>query len=274
MHTSVPPRPVMQRSVYVPLLTAALLAVAGPSAAQNASGGLSLDLNIPTSKLVVRDGAKVVKTYPVSVGLLGHDTPTGEYEVSRAEWNPWWRPPEREWAKDDKVTPPGPNNPMGRVKLFFAPYYYFHGTPDVKNIGAPASHGCVRLLNKDAIELGKLLHRRADATVPASAVDRILANSSNTRWVNFRDPVPVRIRYDLVVVENGDIRVYPDVYKRKALHPEAVYQALLAAGYDVSSLRLEDLRTVVDRAKAHRKGIFSIPVSEAFGGALALRAAS
>lgn len=264
----------MPRSVRVPLLAAALLALAGSSAAQEIPAGLSLDLNIPTSKLVVRDGAKVVRTYPVSVGLLGHDTPTGVYEVSRAEWNPWWRPPEREWAKDDKVTPPGPNNPMGRVKLFFAPYYYFHGTPDEKNIGTPASHGCVRMLNKDAIELGKLLHKRADATVPASAVDRILANHSNTRWVNFRDPVPVRIRYDLVVVNNGDIRVYPDVYKRKALHPEAVYQALLAAGYDVGDLRLDQVRKLVDQAKAHRKGILSVPVSEAFGGALALRAAS
>lgn len=255
------------------LAAAALLAGSMPSAAQDAIPGVTLDLNIPTSRLVVREGNKVLKTYPVSVGLLGHDTPTGEFTVARAEWNPWWTPPDREWAKDDKKTPPGPNNPMGRVKLFFAPYYFIHGTPHEKDLGNPASHGCVRMRNTDVIELGKLLHTHGRASVPASAVPKILASYSNTRWVGFSAPVPLRIRYEPVVVEGGQLRIYPDVYKRNAIHSEGVYQALLGAGYSVANLDRGAIRDLLKRAATAKTRPFTVSVEEAFGGRVAMGAA-
>ncbi|HEX8432649.1 MAG TPA: L,D-transpeptidase, partial [Longimicrobium sp.] len=137
-------------------LLAAPLAAQDEAAPPPPSSGLRLDLNIPTNRLLVLDGDSVIRTYRVSVGLPGHDTPDGEFTVQRAEWNPSWRPPAREWAKDNEFTPPGPNNPMGRVKLFFAPLYYIHGTPDSASIGRAASHGCVRMLNRDVIALARL----------------------------------------------------------------------------------------------------------------------
>ena len=36
-------------------------------------------------------------------------------------------------------------------------YIYIHGTPEEGLIGQPASHGCIRMKNKDVIELFKLL---------------------------------------------------------------------------------------------------------------------
>ena len=202
------------------------------------------------------------------MGLVGHNTPTGEFTISRAEWNPWWRPPAREWAKNDKVTPPGPNNPMGRVKLFFAPYYFIHGTPDKENIGSPASHGCVRMLNTDVIALAKLLHAQAAPQVTSKAIDGILARSGNTRVVAFRDSIPLTIRYDPIVVRNGKVHVYPDFYGYKAIHGEGVYQALLAAGYDVNRVDSEAVQRLVKRART-TKTAFTLPVEEAFGPELA-----
>lgn len=251
----------MMRSL---VLRAALAAALLPGGAA-AQGGLRLDLNIPAQRLVVIDGDSVLKTYPVSVGLPGHDTPTGDFTVQRAEWNPWWRPPAREWAKDDKVTPPGPNNPMGRVKLFFAPYYYLHGTPHERDLGTPASHGCVRMRNTDVIELATLLHRRADPTVPASAIRGILASHRNTRWVDFRAPVPLAIRYQPVVVADGELRIYPDFYRRSGIHAEGVYQALMDAGYDVAAVDRAAVRELLGRARAAR-GPFKVRVDEAFAG--------
>jgi len=32
-------------------------------------------------------------------------------------------------------------------------YIYIHGTPEEEKIGKPASHGCIRMLGKDVIEL-------------------------------------------------------------------------------------------------------------------------
>lgn len=227
------------------------------------STGLRLDLNIPENRLRVLEGDSVIRSYRVSVGTPGHDTPDGEFTVQRAEWNPSWRPPEREWARNDRFTPPGPNNPMGRVKLFFAPYYYLHGTPDTANIGRPASHGCVRMLNRDVIALARLLHTRAEPTVAPSEIDGILRRSSTTRWSTFRAPVPLTIRYEPIVVRNDTLRVYKDLYDRSRLHTEGVIQALLAAGYDLQGFDRAAARRLLARA-AGTSGVFTLPVAQAF----------
>lgn len=249
----------------------ALLCSASIADAQR--GELRLDLNIPANRLVVYEGDRQIRSYPVSVGLPGHDTPVGSFSISHAEWNPWWRPPAREWAKNDKITPPGPNNPMGRVKLFFMPLYFIHGTPDKGNIGSPASHGCVRMLNSDVIALAKLLHERAAPQVTGAQIDRILASSSKTRQVNFQRKIPVVIRYEPVVVENGTVKVYPDFYRYNAVHSEAVYQALLKAGYDPQAADRARVNAFVNRAKG-TKTAFTIKVEEAFGTEVAATLAS
>jgi murein L,D-transpeptidase YcbB/YkuD len=254
----------MIRSLFVALLlTLGVL----PASAQ---APLRLDLNIPALKLVVYEGERVLETYPIAVGKPGYDTPTGTFSITHAEWNPWWRPPtHREWARNEKVTPPGPNNPMGRVKLFFMPLYFIHGTPDGESIGTPASHGCVRMRNSDVIALSKLLHERAAPHVSAAEIDRILARPSQTRHVNFRNEIEVVIRYDPVVVEKGEIFAYPDIYNRNAVHSESVYQALVAAGYDVSKVEHTDVRRFVDRARGLRAPLV-VKLDEAFGSTLAM----
>jgi murein L,D-transpeptidase YcbB/YkuD len=249
------------------LLVAILAGAVAPTAAE---AQIRLDLNIPTLKLVVHDGDQVLQTYPVAVGQPGYDTPTGSYKISHAEWNPWWRPPtHREWARNERVTPPGPNNPMGRVKLFFMPLYFIHGTPDGQSIGTPASRGCVRMRNSDVIELAKLLHRHAAPNVSSAEIDRILARPSQTRHVNFRDQIEVVIRYDPVVVEKGEIYAFPDIYNRNAIHPEGVYQALVSAGYDVSNVDHADVRRFVDGARGKKVPVIA-KLDDVFGSALAL----
>lgn len=236
------------------------LATALPAAAQ-----LRIDINIPENRLRVFEGDSVLRTYRVSVGLPGHDTPDGEFTIGRAEWNPSWRPPEREWAKDSEFTPPGPNNPMGRVKLFFAPLYYIHGTPDSVNIGRAASHGCVRMRNRDVIELARFLHTRAEPTVTPAEIDGILRRSATTRWSTFRAPVPLTIRYEPVIVAGDELRIYPDVYDRSRIHTEAVIQGLLAAGYDAASIDRAEIRAVLRRA-ARAQGAFTVKLADAFTG--------
>ena len=38
----------------------------------------------------------------------------------------------------------------------FQRYIYIHGTNDERHIGRPASHGCIRLKNRDVVELYEL----------------------------------------------------------------------------------------------------------------------
>jgi len=250
-------------SIAVAALATAPLQAQAPDTAQLPDSGLRLELNIPEGRLRVMEGDSVLRTYRVSVGTPGHDTPDGEFTVQRAEWNPSWRPPEREWARDARFTPPGPNNPMGRVKLFFAPLYYLHGTPDTASIGRPASHGCVRMLNRDVISLARLLHHRANPTVAPSEIDGILRRSSQTRWSTLRARVPLIIRYEPIVVRGDTFRIYKDVYERSRLHTEGVIQALINAGYDVSGLDRAAARRLLARA-SEADGVHVEPVSRAF----------
>jgi hypothetical protein len=252
-------------SVTAAILVAMPLRAQTPDTTQLPDSGLRLDLNIPENRLRVLDGDSVIRTYRVSVGTPGHDTPDGEYTVQRAEWNPSWRPPEREWARASRFTPPGPNNPMGRVKLFFAPFYYLHGTPDTASIGRPASHGCVRMLNRDVIALARLLHRRANPTVAPEEIDGILRRSSQTRWSTLRARVPLTIRYEPIVVRGDTIRVYTDVYGRSRLHTEGVIQALIGAGYDVAALDRSAARRLLARAE-EAEGVHVEPVTRVFPG--------
>ncbi|MBW3572653.1 MAG: L,D-transpeptidase family protein [Gemmatimonadetes bacterium] len=236
------------------------------ASASTAAAQLRIDINIPANRLRVLEGDSVLRTYRVSVGMPGHDTPDGEFTIGRAEWNPSWRPPPgREWTREAQFTPPGPNNPMGRVKLFFAPLYYIHGTPDTANIGQAASRGCVRMRNRDVIELARLLHHHAQPTVAPGEIDGILRLSGTTRWSTFRAPVPLALRYDPVEIEGDALTIHPDVYARSRIHTESVIQALLAAGYDAGSIDRQQIRAVLGRA-ARAEGAYTVKLADAFRG--------
>jgi len=235
---------------------------------------LRIDINIPENRLRLYDGDSLVKTYRVSVGLPGHDTPDGQFTIDHAEWNPWWRPPPgRTWTRDAVVTPPGRNNPMGRVKLFFAPLYYIHGSPHVSDLGTAASHGCIRMMNNDVVELARTIHARNAGSVSTQEITRLLANPGQNRASRIGVPVPLAIRYDPIVVRGGELRIFPDIYDRSRVHTEGVIQALLAAGYDAGSIdRAAVRRVLADAARA--KGTYAVPIDEAFAGLRPSRAAA
>src|SRR5690606_4684188 len=73
---------------------------------------LRLVLSVSARRLYVYENGARTRTYRVAVGKHGHSTPRGTYRITRVIWNPWWHPPQREWARVHKPTPPGPNNPM------------------------------------------------------------------------------------------------------------------------------------------------------------------
>lgn len=193
---------------------------------------LHLVVNIPAFRLDVYENGSLQTSYPVTVGKPRDPTPTGHYKLQKVVWNPWWHPPYNRRPKD-KVTPPGPNNPMGKVKLYFADMYYLHGTPKEHEIGAPASRGCVRLRNDDAIALAKLVHRYGMAPLPDGKMDELVSTRSwRTHAYPLTEAVPVDIVYELVEVRDGELVVYPDFYRDARLPlTDLAARALEAAGY-------------------------------------------
>jgi hypothetical protein len=91
---------------------------------------------------VERDG-RALYQWPVSTGKAGFDTPSGKYKAFRMERDHT----SKEW--DDAPMP---------FSIFFTPKgHAIHGSLDTKNIGRPASHGCVRLTPANAEKLFALV---------------------------------------------------------------------------------------------------------------------
>ena len=92
-------------------------------------------------------GVKLVRQFHVATGQTIYPTPLGRFQIIVKWKNPWWYPPDDAWAKGDKPTPPGPDNPLGtRWMGISSPGVGIHGTPESNSIGYSLSHGCIRML--------------------------------------------------------------------------------------------------------------------------------
>lgn len=81
--------------------------------------------------------------WPVSTGRAGYSTPSGTYTAT--SMNEIWY--SKQWD----------NAPMPHSIFFIRDGHAIHGSFDVKNLGRPASHGCVRISPKDAAILYALV---------------------------------------------------------------------------------------------------------------------
>jgi lipoprotein-anchoring transpeptidase ErfK/SrfK len=105
---------------------------------------------------------KLLAFYPATVGSTERPAPSGVFAVTAVAPHPaYFYDPTRltftpEGAKGKLRIAPGPNNPVGSTWIALTvPTYGIHGSPDPTTIGKRQSHGCVRLTNWDAVELGK-----------------------------------------------------------------------------------------------------------------------
>jgi len=226
---------------------AALVALMSFGAAQG--GDVRLELNVPAYRLEVLRGDSVVRRFRVSVGMRSDRTPLGEFAVTEVTWNPWWHPPNREWARKDTVTPPGATNPMGVVKLLIGGLYFVHGTPFEASIGLAASHGCVRLRNADAIELARILLRAQPYDALLDSAGDLVQVPAATLVRPLITRVPTSVGYALVEVSADSLTLYPDVYRLRRGEPiDEVLDALLRAGVDTAMVNRVVLDSLVRRS--------------------------
>jgi L,D-transpeptidase ErfK/SrfK len=108
-------------------------------------------VSIPDRKLAVIDQGKLIRTFPVSVGASGSPSPTGEFQIAHRVANPTYYHP-------GVVIPPGSDNPIGPRWIGLSQHGYgIHGTNQPDSIGHAASHGCIRLRNRDIKQLFEMV---------------------------------------------------------------------------------------------------------------------
>ncbi|MCL4709940.1 MAG: L,D-transpeptidase [Pseudorhodoplanes sp.] len=105
--------------------------------------------------LVVEPG--VALRYPVGVGRRGKAW-TGSAHIDGKYVRPAWAPPEevrRDNPRLPDVIPGGsPRNPMGAAALTLSGgEYAIHGTNAPGSIGGFVSYGCIRMHNRDIVDL-------------------------------------------------------------------------------------------------------------------------
>ncbi|MBA3519005.1 MAG: L,D-transpeptidase [Rhizobiales bacterium] len=122
------------------LVVCVLFLALGVSNAWAASLVAKVDISNQTMT-VIRNGV-VAYSWKVSTGAKGYRTPTGSYSPQRLH---------RMWYSSKYANSPMPHS------IFFRGGYAVHGTDQIRKLGRPASHGCVRLHPSHAARLFALV---------------------------------------------------------------------------------------------------------------------
>ncbi|HVN20969.1 MAG TPA: L,D-transpeptidase [Dongiaceae bacterium] len=102
-------------------------------------------------KLAVIDNGVVIATFQVAVGASVSPSPTGEFKIISRVANPTY-------YHRGTVIPTGKDNPVGTRWIGLdLNGYGIHGTNAPRSIGRAASHGCIRLRNRDMERLFTML---------------------------------------------------------------------------------------------------------------------
>jgi lipoprotein-anchoring transpeptidase ErfK/SrfK len=115
-----------------------------------------------TNDQVLAYGANgvLVASFPSTIGSTEHPAPSGDWAVAHVRFDPTYTydPRVLTWGPKKRgrfTIAAGPNNPTGVIWIGLTkPTYGIHGSPNAELIGKTASHGCVRLTNWDAWDLG------------------------------------------------------------------------------------------------------------------------
>src|SRR5260370_19608554 len=135
----------------------AALVIAGALLASIGCAGGGVGLNVDTSsqrRSVEVDGEPRYE-FAVSTGRAGYGTPNGTYHPQRLE---------RTWFSKEYYDSPMP------YSIFFSRGFAIHGSYEIRHLGGPASHGCIRLHPSNAAKLFALVQKRGmgDTTIVVS----------------------------------------------------------------------------------------------------------
>jgi hypothetical protein len=108
-------------------------------------GRIVVNIDKTTQKMTVSLDGVQTYSWPVSTGMRGYSTPSGSFTAT--SMNEIWY--SKEWD----------NAPMPHAVFFIRDGHAIHATYDVKHLGRPASHGCVRLSPQNAATLFTLVKK-------------------------------------------------------------------------------------------------------------------
>jgi lipoprotein-anchoring transpeptidase ErfK/SrfK len=219
-------------------------------------------VNAPAFRMDVFEKGRLIKTYKVGIGYPEFPLPVGMRRADTVIFNPGWTPPDEPWVRGKfapgrRVSAGNRLNPLGVIKIPIGMPSLIHGGKPPEKIGNLASHGCVGLTNKQVLELVPIILRLGQSDLSAKAVQSLEKHKRRTKAVKLRVPVPVDLRYETIVAEDGGLRIYRDVYERGTNTLENAKTVL--AAYDIkyeqlSAQEQSDLETALGGMNRDARG--------------------
>jgi lipoprotein-anchoring transpeptidase ErfK/SrfK len=230
---------------------------AGPNAVPTDS---RIVVNAPAYRMDVFDGGRLIKSYKIGIGYPQFPLPTGLRKAREIIFNPTWTPPDEPWVakmKDvtvgEKVEAGSKLNPLGPIKIPIGGPSLIHGGKSPAKLGTFASHGCVGLTTPQVKDFSKVLAQLAGTQLSDANVAAYGRDTTKTKYVKLDQPVPVELRYETIVLQDGQLHIYRDVYDRGTNTEENLRAVLAANGVQLEDLSEEE-RTQISNALAQLSG--------------------
>ena len=225
-------------------------------------------VNIPAFRMDLFQNGSLVKSYKVGIGYPEFPLPFGLRKAQTVIFNPSWTPPDSPWVAKMKNATPGEtiepgskDNPLGPIKIPIGLPSLIHGGKSPARIGKFASHGCVGLTNAQIKDFAMLLIRASDNTeVSAQQIEQYLKEATQTRTVKLDRVIPVELRYETIVLEDGKLHIYKDVYGQDSNTEENLRRVLETHGAKLEDLSAEQRQQALDALKTPLKTEVTIDV--------------
>ena len=217
-------------------------------------------VNIPAFRMDLFKDGSLVKTYKVGIGYPEFPLPMGLRKAQTVIFNPAWTPPDSPWVATMKNATPGEriepgskDNPLGPIKIPIGLPSLIHGGKSPARIGKFASHGCVGLTTAQIKDFTIMLMQAANNEVSQAKIDEYLADKTKTKSVKLDKVIPVELRYETIVVEDGKLHIYKDVYAQHTNTEENLRKVLEAQGGRLEDLSEDQRRQALDALKSQPK---------------------
>ena len=222
-------------------------------------------VNIPAFRMDIFKDGSLVKSYKVGIGTPEFPLPTGLRTADTIIFSPTWTVPDEEWAHEmnnvkvgETVEAGSKNNPLGWIKVPIGLPNLIHGGKAPAKIGTFASHGCVGLTNPQVKDFAMQLAEVTGTPLNEEQAAEYIAAKTHTKEVKLKESVPVELRYETIVVEDGQLYIYKDVYQQNTNTEENLRQVLAAHGLkfeDLPPAKQTELKNALKSVSKKRPGI-------------------
>ncbi|PYS99051.1 MAG: hypothetical protein DMF63_13340 [Acidobacteria bacterium] len=224
-------------------------------------------VNAPAYRMDIFQDGKIVKSYKVGIGYPEFPLPTGLRSAKKIIFNPTWTPPDEPWVKGEfqpgkKVEAGSKKNPLGFIKIPIGLPSLIHGGKDPSRLGTFASHGCVGLTNALVQDFTTELTKLSGSPLTLQQIKGYEQKRSETSEVDLSNPVPVELRYETIVADNGRLHIYRDVYEHGTNTEENLERVLQVYGLSMKDLSPEEQTKVREALKKMAIDAQGQPVEE------------